>query len=78
VNRVVPRAELERELDAWAARYVSVPRPSLVGAKRLTVQAFDLAFDEFLKEMDREMEIAIASEEHLAARRAWQDRKRRS
>ena len=76
VNRVVPRADLEQELDAWAARYLSVPRLSLVGAKRLTVQAFDLGFEEFLKDMDREMGIAIASEEHLAARRAWQDRKR--
>ncbi len=76
VNRVVPRADLERELAAWAARYLEVPRPSLIWAKRLTLQAFDLAFEEFIAEMDGAMEVVLASEEHQAARRAWSTRKR--
>jgi enoyl-CoA hydratase/carnithine racemase len=76
VNRVVPRADLERELATWAARYLEVPRPSLIWAKRLTLQAFDLAFEEFLAEMDGAMDVVLASEEHHAARRAWTERKR--
>lgn len=76
VNRVVPPAELERELDAWAARYLEVPPPSITWAKRLTNQAFDLSFEEFLVEIDRAMDVVLASEEHQAARRAWKARKR--
>ena len=76
VNRVVARAELERELGASAARYLEVPRPSLTWAKRLTLQAFDLAFEDFLSQMDRAMDVVLASEEHQAARRAWTERKR--
>ena len=76
VNRVVPRADLERELAAWAARYLEVPRPSLTWAKRLTNQAFDLSFEEFLAEIDRAMEVVLGSEEHQAARRAWRERER--
>ncbi len=75
VNRVVPRADLERELAAWAARYLEVPRPSLTWAKRLTNQAFDLSFEEFLADIDRAMDVVLGSEEHLAARRAWRERK---
>ena len=76
VNRVVPRADLEGELAAWAARYLEVPRPSLTWAKRLTGQAFDLTFEEFLAEIDRAMDVVLASEEHQAARAAWRERKR--
>jgi enoyl-CoA hydratase/carnithine racemase len=75
VNRVVPRAALDHELEAWAARYLEVPRPSLAWAKRLTNQAFDLSFEEFLDEIDRAMDVVLASEEHQAARRAWKERK---
>jgi enoyl-CoA hydratase/carnithine racemase len=76
VNRVVARPELEREIAAWAARYLEVPRPSLTWAKRLTLQAFDLSFEQFLAQMDRAMEVVLTSEEHQAARRAWTERKR--
>jgi len=78
VNRVVPRVDFERELAAWAARYLEVPRPSLTWAKRLTLQAFDLSFEEFLSEMDGAMEVVLASEEHQVARLAWIERKRSS
>jgi len=75
VNRVVPRADLEGELAAWAARYLEVPRPSLTWAKRLTSRAFDLSFEGFLAEMDRAMDVVLGSEEHRAARKAWKERK---
>jgi hypothetical protein len=54
-----------------------VPAPSLRGAKRLANAAFDLPFERFLDEIDREMEVVLGSEEHQAARRAWLTRKER-
>lgn len=75
VNRVVPRVELESELAVWATRYLEVPRPSLTWSKRLTRQAFDLKFEEFLVELDSAMQVVLVTDEHLAARRAWRERK---
>jgi enoyl-CoA hydratase/carnithine racemase len=77
VNRLVPRGDMEKELADWADRYRQVPASSLKWVKRLTNQAFDLPFAGFLEEMDRAMEAALVSGEHLAARRAWRDRIRR-
>ncbi len=76
VNRVVPHADLGRELEAWATRYLEVPRPSLMWAKRLSNQAYDLPFDRFVEVFDHAMEAVLASEEHQAARKAWLARKR--
>jgi enoyl-CoA hydratase/carnithine racemase len=76
VNRVVSRGNLDGELEGWATRYLDVPRPSLTWAKRLTNQAFDLSFEEFLGEFDQAMNVVLGSEEHQAARRAWKERKR--
>ncbi|MGE3271427.1 MAG: enoyl-CoA hydratase/isomerase family protein [Chloroflexota bacterium] len=70
-NKVVARADLEAELESWARRYLEVPRPSLTWAKRLSNQALDLTFDEFLPVFDEAMETVLASEEHQAARKAW-------
>jgi len=74
VNKVVPRADLDAELEAWAARYLDVPRPSLTYAKRLSNQAYDLPFEQFVPVYDEAMKTVLASEEHLAARRAWVER----
>ncbi len=71
VNKVVPRDKLEEELEAWAQRYLEVPRPSLVWSKRLSNAAYDLPFEEFLKEYDEAVEAVMPSEEHQAARREW-------
>jgi enoyl-CoA hydratase/carnithine racemase len=78
VNRVVARSDLERELKEWANRYKEVPVSSLKWMKQLTNQALDLPFEAFLKEMDEAMGVALVSEEHLAARQAWRERKHRS
>ena len=75
VNRTVARAELEREVETWAKRYLEVPAPSLKWAKKLCNQAFDLPFERFLEQQDEAMEVVLASEEHQAARRAWRERK---
>ncbi len=71
VNKVVPRADLEGELEAWAQQYLEVPRPSIVWSKHLSNQAFDLTFEQFLEEMDRAMEAALSTKEHQAARKEW-------
>ena len=73
VNKVVPRAQLEDELEAWTQRYLEVPRVSLVWSKKLSNQAFDLDFEQFLGEYDRAVEEVTATEEHQAARREWME-----
>jgi enoyl-CoA hydratase/carnithine racemase len=77
VNRVVARSSLENELREWAGRYKEVPATTLKLVKQLTNLALDLPFADFLEEMDRAMGIALASEEHLAARQAWRERRDR-
>ncbi len=75
VNKVVPRADLESELEAWAQLYLEVPRVSVVWSKRLSNMAFDLDFERFLEEYDRAVDAVISSEEHQAARREWMELK---
>ncbi len=77
VNLVAPAGNLERELEAWARRYLEVPAPSLKWAKRLTNQAFDLPFGPFLEEYDSAMRLVLASEEHRTALQGWRERKPR-
>jgi enoyl-CoA hydratase/carnithine racemase len=74
VNKVVPRADLEAELDAWVKLYLEVPRPSLTWAKRLSNQSLDLAFEQFVPVFEEAMATVLASEEHQAARAAWLER----
>ncbi len=38
--------------------------------------ARNLPFEAFLKEMDEAMGVALVSDEHLAARQVWRERKR--
>jgi enoyl-CoA hydratase/carnithine racemase len=76
VHKVVPRSALETELHAWAERYAEVPAPSLAAAKRLCNQAYDLPFEAFVEAIGDEMAGVLATEEHLAARRAWVSRVR--
>src|SRR5919202_1033511 len=73
VNKVVPRAELESELESWVQQYLEVPRVSVVWSKRLSNQAFDLGFEQFLEEYDRAVEAVVSTEEHQAARREWME-----
>jgi enoyl-CoA hydratase/carnithine racemase len=71
VNKVVPRADLEAEVEAWTKVYLEVPRPSLTYAKRLSNQSLDLAFEQFVPVFDEAMATVLASDEHQAARKAW-------
>ena len=73
VNKVVPRAEFESELDSWVQWYLEVPRVSVVHSKRLSNMAFDLDFEQFLEEYDKAVETVTATEEHQASRREWME-----
>jgi enoyl-CoA hydratase len=73
VNKVVPSAELENELESWVQRYLEVPRVSVVHSKKLTNMAFDLDFEQFLEEYDKAVETVTATEEHQTARREWME-----
>jgi enoyl-CoA hydratase/carnithine racemase len=77
VNRVVARSSLDGALREWANRYKEVPAATLKWVKHLTNQAFGLPFEDFLEEMDRAMQVVLVSEEHLAARQAWRERRQR-
>lgn len=77
VNLVVPRDDLEKELEAMAARYLRMPAPSFKWAKRLVNQAFDLPFERFLDEYDSAIKAVLASDEHQVALKAWSERKSR-
>ena len=73
VNKVVPRADLEDELESWVKQYLEVPRVSVVWSKRLSNGAFDLDFEQFLEEYDRAVDEVLSTEEHQAARREWME-----
>jgi enoyl-CoA hydratase len=73
VNKVVPRVELEDELESWVRQYLEVPRVSVVYSKRLSNEAFDLDFEQFLEAYDKAVEEITATEEHQAARREWME-----
>jgi enoyl-CoA hydratase/carnithine racemase len=73
VNKVVPRGELESELEAWVQQYLEVPQVSVVHSKKLSNMAFDLDFEQFLEEYDRAVDAVISTEEHQAARREWME-----
>src|SRR5262249_33775194 len=77
VNRVVPAADLERELDATVQKLLALPPASVRASKRLTARAFDLGFDDFRREMQAGFKICLDSDEHRAAMQAIRDRPRR-
>jgi enoyl-CoA hydratase len=73
VNKIVPRGDLESEIEAWVQQYLEVPRVSLVHSKKLSNMAFDLDFEQFLEEYGRAVDAVISTEEHQAARREWME-----
>jgi enoyl-CoA hydratase/carnithine racemase len=67
VNRVVPAADFARELDATVQKLLALPAASVRASKRLSARAFDLAFDEFRREMQAHFEVCLDSDEHKRA-----------
>jgi enoyl-CoA hydratase len=78
VNTVVAREDLEAELFTWAKRYAEVPASGVASAKRLANLAYDLPFAAFVEVVGDEMATLLATEDHLAARRAWATRPRKA
>ena len=74
VNRVVPAADLEREVHATIQKLLALPPASVRASKRLTARAFELAFDDFRRQMQAEFEVCLASDEHRAAMEAIRSR----
>lgn len=75
VHKVVPRADLTDELDAWAKRYLAVPTETVAWVKRLCNEAYDVPFEVGLEALTEGMRALLGTEEHLAARRAWSERR---
>jgi enoyl-CoA hydratase/carnithine racemase len=76
VNRVVPAAVFERELEATVQKLVALPPASVRASKVLTARAFDLSFDAFRREMQARFKICLDSDEHRRAMDAIRARHR--
>ncbi|HEY3238160.1 MAG TPA: enoyl-CoA hydratase/isomerase family protein, partial [Acidimicrobiia bacterium] len=71
VHKVVAREHLKVEIRTWAERYLKVPTESVAWAKHLCNRAYDIPFESGLDELSEAMKVVLATEDHLAARRAW-------
>ena len=67
VNRVVPAADFPKALDETVERFLALPPASVRASKRLATRAFDLDFETFRREMNRELAACLGSEEHRRA-----------
>ena len=77
VNRVVPAAAFERELEALVQTLLALPPASARASKLLTARAFDLDFDAFRREMQAHFKVCLAADEHRAAMEAIRSKGRR-
>jgi enoyl-CoA hydratase len=75
VNRVVPAADFERELEATIAKFLALPPTSVRASKALTARAFDVDFDAFRREMQAHFKVCLDSDEHRAAMDAIRGRR---
>jgi len=67
VNRAVPAADFERELDAIVGKLLALPAASVRASKVLTARAFELSFDAFRREMQAHFKVCLDSDEHRRA-----------
>ena len=70
VNRAVPAADFERELDAIVGKLLALPAAAVRASKVLAARAFELSFDAFRREMQAHFKVCLDSDEH---RRAMDD-----
>lgn len=77
VNRVVPRDDLESELEGWAKRYAEVPPASIAWSKTLCNEVFDLPFEAFAGRLNHAMSEVIKTDDHLRTRAEWREAKER-
>lgn len=71
VDICVPDAELAQKVRDTASAYLGVPFASVLLSKQMTNRAFDLPFDDFLKQYFDAQTQAMSSEDHFAAMRAY-------
>jgi enoyl-CoA hydratase/carnithine racemase len=77
VNRVVPAADFERELEATVQKFLALPPASVRASKALAARAFDLGFDAFRREMEAHFKVCLDSDEHREAMQAIRARRAR-
>jgi enoyl-CoA hydratase/carnithine racemase len=73
LDEVVADAELHARVHAAAEHFLGLPWAAVLLSKRLTNQAFDLPFEEFLPDYIAAQAEAWHSEEHAAALQAYRD-----
>jgi enoyl-CoA hydratase/carnithine racemase len=76
VNRVVPDAELERAVDAWAEQLAGYS-PSVLGiGKRACYAAADLAFDPALEFLRGQLAVNLLTEDAAEGLAAFREKRR--
>jgi len=73
VDEVVADSDLATSIQAAAEQYLHIPWAAVLLSKRMTNQAFDLPFDDFLPQYFAAQTEAMRSADHLAALRAYRE-----
>jgi enoyl-CoA hydratase len=73
VDEVVADSDLATSIQAAAEHYLHIPWAAVLLSKRMTNQAFDLPFDDFLPQYFAAQTEAMLSADHLAALRAYRE-----
>ncbi len=76
VNRIVPAEAFAAAVDETVETLLALPPTSAGVSKRLVPRAFDLAFDDFRREMQAGLADCFASDDHRAAMDAILARRR--
>jgi len=70
---VVADSDLAASIQAAAEHYLHIPWAAVLLSKRMTNQAFDLPFDDFLPQYFAAQTEAMRSADHIAALRAYRE-----
>jgi enoyl-CoA hydratase len=73
VDEVVADSDLAASIQAAAEHYLHIPWAAVLLSKRMTNQAFDLPFDDFLPQYFAAQTEAMRSADHIAALRAYRE-----
>jgi len=73
VDEVVADSDLAASIQATAEHYLHIPWAAVLLSKRMTNQAFELPFDDFLPQYFAAQTEAMRSADHIAALRAYRE-----
>ncbi|HEX9370991.1 MAG TPA: enoyl-CoA hydratase/isomerase family protein, partial [Roseiflexaceae bacterium] len=73
VDEVVADSDLATSIQAAAEHYLHIPWAAVLLSKRMTNQAFELPFDDFLPQYFAAQTEAMRSADHIAALRAYRE-----